>query len=59
MDDLQVVGLSGNSCFPKDTEWAVKREIQISPSAKSMMIVKEDNESLREQIKENLIVNNN
>ena len=36
-----------------------KEEIQISPSAKSMMIVKEDNESLREQIKENLIVNNN
>lgn len=59
MDHLQFVGLSGDSCFPKDTEWAVKREVQVSPSAKSMMIAMEDNVSLREQIKVNLIAKNN
>ena len=54
MDNLQILGICGNHCLPKNTEWILDREVFLSSSTKSMMLIKEKREDLKERIKREL-----
>ena len=54
MDDLQILGICENSCLPKNTEWVLDREVFLSSSTKSTMLIKEKSKELRERIKKEL-----
>jgi Leucine-rich repeat (LRR) protein len=54
MDDLQILGICENPCLPKNTEWVLDREVFLSSSTKSTMLIKEKSEELRERIKKEL-----